>query len=156
MSRLLLPEVSTLPISALAELRDKLSGVLVPMRAEILRFIDELRKAVGDEPEQSALQAEADILVAVRVEPVVREAAVRTREPIDQKCRKLYTGAAKAFGLAGAALVDTDRPVCPDRPVSNQFGAAVTLLENLLTGQDAARLSIRQAVRRCCRGSTGL
>ena len=82
------------------------AGVDLRESASGWRFTDKLRRAVGDEPEPSRVQAEAENLVAVRVEPVVREAAARTQELIDKKWRKLYTGAANAFGLAGAAYIN--------------------------------------------------
>lgn len=105
-SHLLLPDVSDLPLGALAEARDKLSDFMDPMRAELLCFTEQLRETVGDGIEQSKLQAEADNLIAVRVEPVVRQAAARVRELVDKKWRGLFKNAAKAVGLAGAACID--------------------------------------------------
>jgi hypothetical protein len=45
-------------------------------------------------------------LVASKIEPVVREAAYRTRQLVEPKWIKLFTGLAKAFGFAGASWID--------------------------------------------------
>jgi hypothetical protein len=107
LSRLLLPDVSSLPFEVLMELRELCKDSLNPMRAELLRLTDDLRKLVEDSKSPDAIREEAMNLVATRVEPVVREADYRTREFAEQKWRKLYTGAAKAFGFAGASLLDS-------------------------------------------------
>lgn len=106
LSRLLLPDVSTLSLEAIVELRDHLSPVLSTMRGELLRFTETLRVLVGDSHDAAKLAAEADNLVATKVEPVVREADYQARKLLDAKWRKLLTGAAKAFGFAGASFVD--------------------------------------------------
>ena len=106
-TRLLLPDVSSLPLDAIGEMKDRLRASLEPMRAELLRFTENLRELIGDKAIDSAtLDREAVNLVASRIEPVVREANFRARELAERKWRKLYVGAAKAFGLTGAALVD--------------------------------------------------
>lgn len=66
----------------------------------------ELRKFVRNINEEAAVKAEAEILIATRVEPIVREADHRARELANKKWRKLYTSAAKTFGFAGAAYFD--------------------------------------------------
>ncbi len=105
--RLLLPDVSTLPFAAIAEIRDRSKDVLNPMRAELLRLTEDLRKLVGEKATDPAIiKVEAENLVATRVEPVVREAAQRTKELAEKKWRKLYTSAATAFGFAGASFID--------------------------------------------------
>jgi hypothetical protein len=89
------------------ELRERNKDVLNPMRAELLRLTEDLRKLVEDSKNGAgAIEAEAMNLVATRVEPVVREADHRTRQLLEQKWRKLYAGAAKAFGFAGASVLD--------------------------------------------------
>ena len=105
-SRLLLPDVSTLPLEVIFELRERLSATLSPMRAELLRFTETLRDMIGENRDSATLIAEAENLVATKVEPVVREADQRAQALMDAKWRKLLTGAAKAFGFAGAAFVD--------------------------------------------------
>jgi hypothetical protein len=52
------------------------------------------------------LRREAENLIATKVEPVVREANRHAKDLIDRKWRKLMTGVAKAFGLAGAGWID--------------------------------------------------
>jgi len=106
MSRALLPDVSSLPMEAAAEMRECLKPPLDPMRAEMLRFTEDLRKIVEDECSISEIEREADNLIASRVKPVVREAAARSDELARKRWRKLYVGAAKAFGLFGPSYLD--------------------------------------------------
>jgi hypothetical protein len=107
MPRLLLPDVSELPVTVLAEMRDRLEDTLDPMRAEMLRFTEDLRELIGDrEVTSKLLAAEARNLIATRVEPVVREANHRVSEMRKDKFGKLFASAAKAFGFAGAAFID--------------------------------------------------
>jgi hypothetical protein len=106
-TNLLLPDISSLPFEAVAEIRDRLKDNLDPMRAEMLRLTEDLRKMVGRKlSEPGMVRAEARNLIATRVEPVVREASSRAREMANNKWRKLYTGAAKALGFAGAGYLD--------------------------------------------------
>jgi hypothetical protein len=106
MSRLLLPDVSDLPIGGIMDLREKMKDSLDPMRAEMLRLTDDLRKLVGTSHDPNLLTAEVDNLIATRVEPVVRDADRRAKEFLQKKWRKLFAGAAKAFGFAGAGFLD--------------------------------------------------
>lgn len=105
MSDLLLPEVSLLPLEAILDLRSRLADSLNPMRAEMLRLTEALRQMVMADADEATIRAEARNLIATRVEPVVRETAQRANEMALQKWRKLYRGAAKALGFAGAAFV---------------------------------------------------
>lgn len=105
--QLLLTDVSELPLSAVAELDDRLKDSLDPMRAEMLRFTEDLRTLVAEKtitPE--LLTIEARNLIATRVEPVVRDAKSRTTEMMKSKFRKLFSSAAKAFGFTEAAFID--------------------------------------------------
>ncbi len=105
-SRLLLPDVSKLPVEAIMEIRNGLQDSLDPVRAEMLRLTEDLRKVVSDIQSQDSLSVEADNLIATRVEPLVRDANRRANELLDRKWRKFLVGAAKAFGFAGAGLAD--------------------------------------------------
>jgi hypothetical protein len=107
LSDLLLPDFQDLPFGAIVELRESCGDVLNPMRAELLRLTEILREIVEHYKDDGAtIESEARNLIATRVEPIVREADQRTRELADRKWRKLYTGAAKAFGFAGASFFD--------------------------------------------------
>jgi hypothetical protein len=107
MSTVLLPDVSDLPLTAIAEMRDRLSDTLDPMRAEILRFTEELRSIMtGKAITQELLAREAHNLVATRVEPIIREANTRATEMRKSKFKALFANAAKAFGFVGAAFID--------------------------------------------------
>jgi hypothetical protein len=57
--RLLLPDVSELPIEAILEIRNRTKDVLDPMRAELLRFTDDLRKMVSASPNDKEVEAGA-------------------------------------------------------------------------------------------------
>ena len=106
LSRILLPDVSALPVDAIMDLRARLNDSLDPVRAEMLRLTADLRQLVGNTTDAGLIAAEADNLIATRVEPVVRDASRRAAELQDAKWRKLLGGAAKAFGFAGACFVD--------------------------------------------------
>jgi hypothetical protein len=105
-SRLLLPDVSDLPIDGILDLRERLKDSLDPMRAEMLRLTDDLRKIVESSRDPNLITAEVNNLIATRVEPVVRDADRRANELLQKKWRKILAGAAKAFGFAGAGFVD--------------------------------------------------
>lgn len=106
-SNLLLPDVSDLPLSGIFEIRDRTKDLLDPMRAELLRFTETLRQMVKEaRNDPDALRHEAENLVRTKIEPVVREAGHKARRIAEQKWRKLFSGAAKAFGLTTATLID--------------------------------------------------
>jgi hypothetical protein len=106
LSRLLLPDISDLPVEAIMELRTHLQDSLDPVRAELLKLTEDLRKIVSTAKSAEFVSVEADNLIATRVEPLVRDANRRANELLDRKWRKLMTGAAKAFGFAGAGFAD--------------------------------------------------
>ena len=106
LSRLLLPDVSDLPVEAIMEIRDRLQDSLDPVRAELLRLTEDLRLIVLNTQNEESISDEADNLIATRVEPLVREASRRADELLNRKWRKLMSGAAKAFGFAGAGFAD--------------------------------------------------
>jgi len=106
-TRLVLTDVAELPFEAIFEIRDRTADVLDPMRAELLRLTEALRMMVESTKNGPRdLRSEAESLVATKVEPIVLEAAGRTKDLARQKWRKLLKGAAKSFGLAGASLFD--------------------------------------------------
>jgi len=72
----------------------------------MLKLTDDLRKLVGSSRDPDLLTAEANNLIATRVEPVVRDADRRANELLQKKWRKIFAGAVKAFGFAGAGFVD--------------------------------------------------
>jgi hypothetical protein len=104
LSRLMLPDVSTLPLGAIAEMRDRLQDTLDPLRAEMLQLSDELRKLTAAATHDELI-GEAEELISTRVEPVVRMANARARELAKSRWRKFFVGIAKSFGFAGAGLL---------------------------------------------------
>jgi hypothetical protein len=106
LSRLLLPDVSNLPVEAIMDIRDRLQDSLDPVRAELLRLTEDLQLIVSKNQNKDSIFAESDNLIATRVEPIVRDASRRANELLDRKWRRLLGGAAKAFGFAGAAFAD--------------------------------------------------
>lgn len=107
-SQLYFPDVAQLPFVAIAEMRDRLSDYLNPMRAELLRLSEDLRKLAGDSDDVSRVEHEAEILIRVRIEPLIREAGQRVQEMMNRKWRRFFQGMAKVFGLTGAALFKPD------------------------------------------------
>ena len=105
--RLIFSDVSTLPIEAIMNIRDQLKDSLDPVRAEMLSLTEDLRKIVSGNQSKEFISAEADNLIATRVEPVVRDANRRAKELMDRKWSKFLTGVAKAFGFAGAGFLDS-------------------------------------------------
>lgn len=106
-SDLFLYDFSSLPMDVIMEMRDRLVTTLDPMRAELLRFTEDLRKMITAQSQEPLMLAtEARNLIATRVEPVIREANHHARQLAERKWQKLYTSAAKALGLAGATFID--------------------------------------------------
>ena len=134
-SRLLLPDVGQLPIDAIAELRDKLNPILNPMRAEMLRLTEGLRNMVTDTVDRTVLSTEADILIATRVEPLIREAGQKTEEMMKKKWRKLLQGGMTVFGLTGAAFL---RPDLLKDVVKEGVETAAALVEREAYGEPLA------------------
>jgi hypothetical protein len=107
LSRLLLPDVSSLPVDVIMDIRDRLQDSLDPVRAELLRLTEDLRLLIpASEQKENSISAEANNLIATRVEPIVRDASRRANEMLNRKWRRFLAGAAKAFGFAGAGFVD--------------------------------------------------
>jgi hypothetical protein len=107
LSSVLLPEVSSLPISAVGELREKIKDDLDPVRAELLRLTEYLREIVDEEASEDEVAREAANIVKTRVEPVVREASRHTREILNNRWRNFFQGAIKFIGLAGLGFLNT-------------------------------------------------
>jgi hypothetical protein len=105
LSRLYLPDLGQLPFDALAEMKQILLSDLDPMRAELLRLSEDLRKMVGLDRKHLEIEREAEVLVATRVEPLVREAAQRAEDMAKRKWRRFFQGVGRVLGLTGAAFV---------------------------------------------------
>jgi hypothetical protein len=106
-SRLYLPDVAGLPLEMIMDMRDRLASSLDPMRAEMLRLTEELRKCVAGtkEPSTRSVQAEAANLIRTRVEPVIREVDQRVRDLAQSRLRTFLVGLPKALGFFGAGFV---------------------------------------------------
>lgn len=87
-------------------LREKTKDSLDPIRAEMLRLTEDLRKLVVTSHDPNLLTAEVNTLIAARVEPVVRDADRRANELLHKNGANSWFGAPKAFGFAGAGFVD--------------------------------------------------
>src|SRR5258708_4526387 len=98
LSKLLLPDVSHLPLPEVAELKEKVKDQLDPMRAEMLRLTEQLRAVVKEERSSEVMAREAENLIITRVEPIVREAAKHTEEVMKSRWKKLLRGALKFIG----------------------------------------------------------
>ena len=107
-SRLYLPDVAGLPLDLIMEMRDRLASSLDPMRAEMLRLTEELRRCVigANEPSMRSAQSEAANLIRTRVEPVIREVDQRARDLAHSRLRTFLVGAPKVLGIFGAVFMD--------------------------------------------------
>jgi hypothetical protein len=129
MGRLLLPDVSHLPVAAIVEMRSDIGDTLGPMRAEMLHLTEVLRTFVEDDQQDRAkLQAEANNLIATRVLPVVLEADRHAKELLDKKWRAVYGKLASALGFLGAAYLD---PNLLAKAVKQGIEAVVKMGENV-------------------------
>jgi hypothetical protein len=126
MSGLFLPDVADLPIDAIVELRDHVAPALNPMRAEMLRLTEALRGMVDSGAGAETIQREARNLIAVRVEPIVREAAVRADELSKKKWRKFYAGIVKTLGFGAAAYLS---PSMISKAVGEALATAADVIE---------------------------
>jgi hypothetical protein len=70
------------------DLREKMKDSPAPMRAEMLRFTEDLRKIVESSPDLDLVNAEVNTLIATRVEPVIRDADRRANGLLQKKWRK--------------------------------------------------------------------
>ena len=61
LSHVLLPDVSSLPIDAIMDVRTRLGDSLDPIRAEMLRLTEDLRQLVGASTDSATIAAEADL-----------------------------------------------------------------------------------------------
>ena len=101
MQKLLLPELSRLPLGELRALRDRANDELEPMRAEMLRLTKTLRSMVDDDWKTEDLAKEARHLIATEVEPPVREVTSRIKSDVKEE-RLIHTGKAiETIGLVG-------------------------------------------------------
>ena len=105
LSEIYFPNVSSLPLLEVVELKDKVKDELNPMRAEMLRLTEELRKMVKDESSEEEVAREAENLIRTRVEPVVREVNKHIREQLNSRWRKFAGKGLKSIGLGGFALI---------------------------------------------------
>ncbi len=105
LSRVLLPDISSLPIPEVASLRDKVKDTLDPMRAECLRLTEHLRQMVNDESSDVEVAREAENLIKTRVEPVVREADKHARDILRGRWRTFFQGTLKCIGLVGLGFL---------------------------------------------------
>ncbi len=106
LSRLLLPDVSRLPLSVVAELKAHVKDHLDPMRADMLRLTKQLRALAGEERSREALAREAANVIATEVEPVVRESARYTADVVKSRWKKLLRGTAQFIGVAGLGFLN--------------------------------------------------
>lgn len=106
LTRVLLPDVSALPIQEVIKVRENVKDELDPMRAELLRLTEVLRQMVKDEKSADEVTREAENLIKTRVEPVVREAARHTEEIMKSRFRQFFQKALTFFGLTGLGLLN--------------------------------------------------
>jgi hypothetical protein len=108
LSSVLLPDVSSLPLLEVMQLREEVKDEIEPMRAALFRLTEDLRKMVENEWSEEKVTQEATNLIKTRVEPFVREADQHARELLEKKWRRFFQGALKVIGLASAGWLRPD------------------------------------------------
>jgi hypothetical protein len=106
LSRLLLPDVSQLPLLAVAELKEQVKPYLDPMRADMLRLTKQLRTMVEQGHSQEEITREAENLIATEVEPVVRESARYTADVMQSRWKTFLQGALRFLGFCGLGFLN--------------------------------------------------
>lgn len=106
LSTLLLPDVSRLPLPAVAELKVEVKDYLDPMRAEMLRLTKQRRGMVEGEYAQEDVAREAVNLIATEIEPVVRESAKRIEDVMRSRWKKILQGTLNFIGISGLGLLN--------------------------------------------------
>lgn len=80
LTRILLPDVGTLPLQEILEWREKAKNELGPVRGQMQRLTELLRTKTEESHDMEVLQREAENLIVTEVEPTVLEARSRLEE----------------------------------------------------------------------------
>jgi hypothetical protein len=134
LSNVLLPDVSSLPLIEVMQLREKVNDEIEPMRAALLRLTEDLRKMVENDWSEERVAREATNLIKTRVEPFVREADQHARDLLQRKWRKFFQGALKVIGLAGAGWLRPDL-------TKDMLKEAVNVAASMVSEKDQQQLS---------------
>jgi hypothetical protein len=133
LSGLVVPDMSTVPLEAISDMRDRLSIELEGVRAEMLRLTEQLRNRVLDNVSQEELCREARNMIRATVEPVVRETDLITRDLMRRRWTKFALGVGRVFMFCtGAVLLRPDLAV---RAVEAALDGGASILD--LTRQAA-------------------
>ena len=108
LSSVLLPDIATLPLLEVMQLREDVKDEIEPMRAALLRLTEDLRKMVENRCSEEEVAREAVNLIKTRVEPFVREVDQHVRDQANKKWNKFFQGALKAIFFAGAGYLKPD------------------------------------------------
>lgn len=108
LSRVLLPDVSSLPLLEVPELKDKVKDELNPMRGELLRLTEDLRQMVEDEHSEEEVAREAENLISTRVESVLFEADHHLKDELNNKWKRFFRRTGKAVGLYAGGYLGLD------------------------------------------------
>jgi len=152
MQRVLLPDVSGLTLEQVKALQGRSKDELEPMRAEMLRLTEDLRKMIGDEWNTNDLAQEAENLVATRVEPSVRELNSRIKSDVKQTGLGYGGQLLKSIGLLGfGRLFQNEKTVEKAFTEAMEFvGDKVTGLPTLKGDTPASRfvIEIKQGIKK--------
>lgn len=129
MQRVILPDVSNLTLEEVKKLQERAKDELEPMRAEMLRLTTDLRTMLGDNWSTDDLAREAKNLIAVKVEPSVRDLSHRIKS--DVKITSLGYGGQllKTIGLLGFGRLFQN-----EKTVEKAFTEATNFLGDKVTG----------------------
>lgn len=105
LSRVLLPDVSTLPLLEVPELKEKVKDELNPMRGEMLRLTEDLRQMVKDERAEEEVAREAENLISTRVESVLFEVDRHIKDLLSTRWRRFLPGIVKVISLCGGGYL---------------------------------------------------
>ncbi|WP_462247388.1 hypothetical protein [Ekhidna sp.] len=100
----ILPDISSLHLAEIVELKSMLSYHFDPLRAELLTMTESLRSMLNDNISEENINREATNLIITRVEPVLRNYATLVDSELKNKYRKYLKKGARMLGFAGLGL----------------------------------------------------
>lgn len=124
MQQIHLPDVSTLELGQIKDLHDRAKDELEPMRAEMLRLTEDLRKMIGDDCDTTKLAREAENLIATRVEPPIRELRSRINSDLELTKRGYKEHLLKSIGLLGVGFLTHE----PKKAITDVLSDTISFL----------------------------
>ena len=98
--KICLPDISSLPIAEILEIRTRCENLLIPMRAELLRLSKCLR-IMGESGDILNIAKEAESTVYTEILPTVLEASTLIKEELRKRDKNFAYRALRFIGIAG-------------------------------------------------------